>query len=109
MGGCGGKLKPHLLRGQEGNLCHRPPTEHKRAEEALRESEARYRAVVEQSADGIYLTDVDTKRILEANTAFQDLLGYRAVPLSVHDFIAADRMDVDQNFQKIIRGEPPRF
>ena len=84
-------------------------TEIKRAQKALQESEARYRAVVEQSADGIFLTDVDTKRILEANTAFQDLLGYRAVPLSVHDFIAADRMDVDQNFQKIIRGEPPRF
>ena len=104
----GGSSSPIYFGGRKA-ICVivRDPTEHKRVEEALRESEARYRTVVEQSADGIYLTDVDTKRILEANTAFQDLLGYRAVQLSVHDFIAADRMDVDQNFQKIIRGEPP--
>jgi PAS domain-containing protein len=51
-------------------------TELKKAEEELRESEGRYRAVVEQAAEGIVLFDVDSKRVLEANVACQNLLGY---------------------------------
>src|SRR5215213_2590113 len=51
-------------------------TELKKAEEELRESEGRYRAVVEQATEGIVLFDVDSKRVLEANVACQNLLGY---------------------------------
>ena len=43
-------------------------TERKKEEEELRESEGRYRAVVEQAAEGIVLFDVDSKRVLEANS-----------------------------------------
>jgi PAS domain-containing protein len=50
-------------------------TELKKVEEELRESECRYRAVVEQAAEGIVLFDVDSKRVLEANVACQNLLG----------------------------------
>ena len=42
-------------------------TERKKAEDELRESEGRYR-VVEQAAEGIVLFDVDSKRVLEANS-----------------------------------------
>ena len=42
----------------------------------LRESEERYRAVVEQAAEGIFLVDADTRRVLEANAAYHKLLGY---------------------------------
>ena len=38
-------------------------TERRRAEAALGQSEERYRAVVEQSAEGLYLVDGDTRRI----------------------------------------------
>ena len=48
----------------------------KKVEDELRESECRYRAVVEQAAEGIVLFDVDSKRALEANVACQNLLGY---------------------------------
>ena len=48
----------------------------KKVEDELRESECRYRAVVEQVAEGIVLFDVDSKRALEANVACQNLLGY---------------------------------
>jgi PAS domain-containing protein len=51
-------------------------TELKKSEEELRESEGRYRTVVEQAAEGIVLFDVDSKRVLEANVACQNLLGY---------------------------------
>ena len=52
-------------------LVHEDVTERKRTEETLRESEGRYRAVVEQAGEGIFLFDPRTKRILEANPAFQ--------------------------------------
>jgi len=56
----------------------------------LKESEERYRAVVEQAAEGILLIDVDTKRVLEANAAYQDLLGYsleEILQLSLYDLV----------------------
>ena len=81
-----------------------------RTEEALRESEERYRAVMAQSADGIYLLDGDTKCILEANRAFAQMLGYtlEEMPgLSMYDFNVADREDMDRRFQGLLRGEAP--
>jgi diguanylate cyclase (GGDEF)-like protein/PAS domain S-box-containing protein len=50
------------------------------AERALRESEARYRALFEQSRDAIVLADA-TARITNVNRATAELLGYRAVDL----------------------------
>ena len=43
-------------------------TERNKAKEELRESEGRYKAVVEQAAESIVLFDVDSKRVLEANS-----------------------------------------
>ena len=87
-------------------------TERKRAEEALRQSEARYRAVVEQSADGVFLADGESRRILECNTAFQNMLGYSAdeiLKLTTYDFIAADREDIDRRFQKALEEKRPQI
>jgi PAS domain S-box-containing protein len=55
-------------------VVSRDISERKRAEESLGQSEERYRAVVEQSLDGIYLVDADTKRILETNPSLQRML-----------------------------------
>ena len=51
-------------------------TERKRAEEALRESESRYRELFEAESDAICLIDNGTGSILEANNAAVDLYGY---------------------------------
>lgn len=53
----------------------RDRSERKRAEEALRESEERYRSLFEQSPIGIYRTTPDG-RILLANPALLHMLGY---------------------------------
>ncbi|HEX9920242.1 MAG TPA: PAS domain S-box protein, partial [Candidatus Methylomirabilis sp.] len=93
-------------------LVFRDQTEERAAQGNLRDSEARYRAVVEQSPDGIYLIDVETKRIVEANMAFQRLLGYTAEELrglSLYDFIITDRSDIDRRFRDILQGEGGHF
>jgi PAS domain S-box-containing protein len=51
-------------------------TRRQRAEEELRKSEARWRAVFENSSVGIALTDCVTTQFQAANLAFQKMLGY---------------------------------
>lgn len=63
-----------------------------------RESEERYRAVVEQASEGILLFDADTKSVLDANTAYSRLLGYTLEELrerTVYDLLAQNREGVD--------------
>lgn len=81
-------------------------TEQKEAEEALRQSEDRYRAVVEQTKEGIYLADVRTMRILESNDALRQALGYTAEELkrlTLYDLVAHDRDSVDQNVRRALQ------
>src|SRR3712207_8456094 len=56
----------------------RDATERKKNEEALRQSERLYRAVMEQAVENICLVDAETRRIVESNPAFQNALGYTA-------------------------------
>jgi len=55
--------------------------ERKRAEQTLRESEERFRAIFARSAIGIAITDIRTSKILESNQALQRMLGYSAEEL----------------------------
>ncbi|HMD89197.1 MAG TPA: PAS domain S-box protein [Anaerolineaceae bacterium] len=53
-------------------------------EQRLRESEERYSAIVEQSADGIMLIDPESYRILEVNPAFLHLSGLSSEDINSH-------------------------
>lgn len=71
----------------------------------LKESEERYRAVVEQAAEGILLVDVDTKRVLEANAAYQDLLGYsleEILQLSLYDLVPYPEESMDCYVRQVL-------
>ena len=66
---------------------------------ARKQSEQRYRAIVEQAAEGILLVDVDTQRVLETNASLQTLLGYSAAELqrfALRDFALRDSATDDE-------------
>jgi PAS domain S-box-containing protein len=79
--------------------------EHHRAEEVVRESEERYRAVVEEAAEGILLVDVNTKRILETNATYQNLLGYtdkEILGLTLYDVVPYSQEDMDCYVERVL-------
>lgn len=51
-------------------------TERKKAEEAVAESERKYRALFNQVADPVVVTDGQTRRILDCNDAMLEVYGY---------------------------------
>lgn len=78
--------------------------EKKRTEEALRESEALYSAVVGQAFDIIFLVDVNTKQIVDGNIAFQEMLGYSSKDLSsltFYDVVAHDKESIECDIECI--------
>ena len=73
-------------------------TERKRNEEALRESEEKFRAVFEQAAVGIGRVSFDDARFIDANDTFCHMLGYsseeiRAIPWP--DITHPEDLDLD--------------
>ena len=91
------------------SMIIRDITEHKQAEEALKESESRFRSIIESSKDGIIFFDGKTRKILFGNGTMAELLGYskeglvgRSIP-SLHP--PEDWESIEQEFQKHVRGE----
>ncbi len=88
---------------REGDAWHftallRDISETRRREEEQRDTEARYRALFSQSIEAIYLFDVDTLRVIEANPSFRRVLGYtadEAESLTIYDFVAHPREAID--------------
>jgi diguanylate cyclase (GGDEF)-like protein/PAS domain S-box-containing protein len=66
--------------------------------EAKRRSDSRYRTVVEQAGDGIFLIDAATGRVVEANSSLLRRLGYSAdemVELNIADILVETPIGVD--------------
>lgn len=81
-------------------------TKRKQIEGALRESEQRYLAVLKQTSEGIFMIDANNKHIIEANSAYCDLLGYSIEEirtLSIYDVIALEPQTIDRDLQKLIK------
>jgi len=69
-------------------------TERKRAEEAVRESEKRYRTLFESKLDGMFVIDAETMRIVLANEAAAEMYGFSSVEevigVNPLDFVASE-------------------
>jgi PAS domain S-box-containing protein len=100
------------LKDEAGNLrgfarVSRDITERKRAEEAVSQSEALYRTVVEQAAENIFLVDAETKRIVRANAAMQRSLGCTSEEIramTLYDVVAHDHESIARKI-RLIRQE----
>jgi len=81
----------------------------KQAEETLlHESEETYKAIIGQNADSIYLADIETRQILQANQTFQRLLGYNSdeiTKLTIYAFVNHEREDIDDKINLLVKGQ----
>jgi PAS domain S-box-containing protein len=84
-----------------GVVALRTRVAHKRAEEALKESNAKYRRIVETSSEGIWLIDHDIKTVF-VNAHMAEMLGYSSEEMLGRlftDFIFED--DIPDHEQRI--------
>jgi PAS domain S-box-containing protein len=82
------------------------------AESEQIEEKARYRAVVEQATDCIFLWDTQTKHLLEANTAFRNLLDYNPDAISqltIYDIVAHSKDLIDSNIELLLADKQFRL
>jgi PAS domain S-box-containing protein len=87
-------------------------TERKQVEEALQESEQKYRILFETSPEGILITDIETKEYEYANPALCKMLGYSVEEirnLKVFDLHPEDKLDgIVSKFEAHSKGEITR-
>jgi PAS domain S-box-containing protein len=80
-------------------------TERTHQEEALRQSEALYRTVVEQAEENIFLVDATSRRVLDANDALLSSLGYtddELKEMTLYDIVAHSQESVDLNIGRVM-------
>ena len=88
----------------------RDVTQRHRAAEALRQSEARFRAIYESAAVGIRVSDLESGgRIVQANQAFQDMTGFSEEELreqTLFDRTHPDDLEANRELvDSLVRGE----
>ena len=90
-------------------------TERKRKEEELRESEERFRLLLEQAPEAILVFDIDEKRFIQANAKAEKLFGCRREellkvgPQHFYAPIQPDRVPIaesmKENVERVMAGE----
>jgi PAS domain S-box-containing protein len=77
-------------------------------ERALKRSEEKFRSMVNQSTDCIYLVSPRTKGVVEANPALLHLLGYNhqeILELTIYDFDAQQPAEIDQKMARAMAAQ----
>ena len=77
----------------------------KKSEEALRASQSRYQALMEQSSEALALIDMQTREVLEINRRFTELFGYSLpddAPLYVNRFVVDSMQNLDRIYQSTL-------
>jgi PAS domain S-box-containing protein len=103
-----------VYRDEEGQVAGvfaaaRDITKSKRADEALRESEARYRTLFEGAAEGILVADVHTRQFIYANPAVCKMFGHtqeELARLGMAGIVPKEALDAAfADFDVMARGE----
>ena len=115
IGWSSAKLSPLLVDGEfRGSVAVvRDITEGKKAGEALRASEERYRAIFEQAADSIVIFDTEGGPLMEFNDRAHQSLGYTREEfgkLKIPDFeVIESPEDVAEHIRNVVREGPDVF
>jgi PAS domain S-box-containing protein len=95
--------KPFLLG------IFRDITERKKAEEALKESEQKFRTIFDKASDGMFLVDLETRKFSLCNTMCSQMLGYAQeefLNLEIADIHPpTDLPLVFEQIEKFMKGE----
>jgi diguanylate cyclase (GGDEF)-like protein/PAS domain S-box-containing protein len=95
--------KPFLLG------IFRDITERKKAEEALKESEQKFRTIFDKASDGMFLVDLETRKFLMCNAMCLQTLGYAQeefLNLEISDIHPKDDLPlVFEQIAKFMKGE----
>jgi polar amino acid transport system substrate-binding protein len=93
--------------------------EHMRTEESLRESEARFRVLIEQAPDAIVVYDVDSEHFVDANGSAERLFGCShkelllSHPRRFYPAQQPDALNILESFnthnEKVMQGEQVQF
>src|SRR5436190_1938698 len=102
-------FEDHLYPSPAGlSIFFRDISERKRADEAIRKSEERYRALIEQASDAIMITD-NKGNFIDVNTSFCTKFGYTKEDmkgLSIASVIDSDQLINDPvRFDLLMEGE----
>ncbi len=95
------------LRGYRG--VDKDITERKRAEEALRESERKFRAIFDSASDGMFLFDLETRKFSLCNAACSNMLGVTQeefLELDIPDVVPPEDVPfILEQVEKFLKGE----
>ncbi|MBV5349613.1 PAS domain S-box protein, partial [bacterium] len=72
---------------------------------ALQESEERYRTLVQKSSEAIVLIDPTTRKVVESNLHFQELIGYSQTELDampIYNFVIDSKTQIDRYYDEIL-------
>ncbi|MEC4986182.1 MAG: PAS domain S-box protein [Oscillatoria sp. PMC 1068.18] len=97
---------------QANEILKKEIAERKRVEAALRESEARFRAIFERAALGIALIDLDGRPVV-SNPALQEMLGYSSAELGSMTFAEFthpnDVTNDSEEYQQLVTGKKENY
>jgi PAS domain S-box-containing protein len=79
-------------------------SERLRLEDVLRESESRYRSIITQIKDSVFIFNYDTRHLIEGNAAFETLMAYTQDELpsrTIYDIIVDERPEINALFDQL--------
>jgi PAS domain S-box-containing protein len=90
------------------NIYARDITDHKRAKEALRQAEQKFRTIFDNTSDGIFLLDLETRKLTMCNQSCLEILGYTQdefVNLGIPDLHLQDDLPfIDAQIEEFVKG-----